>query len=344
MRRTAMAASLVALAMAGPAYGCGGNRDALGTSRTIAVDPMDFARVGSMQYPRMLPLADKEVVLSFDDGPLPPYTGRVLETLAAECVRATFFLVGRMAQDFPELARRILHERHTVGSHTQNHPALFSDLPAAKARAEIEQGIASIAAALGDPGALAPFFRLPGLRRSPENEEIVAGRGIMLWSADIPSDDWRGIDAQEVIARTLGRLERKGRGVILFHDIQPVTVLALPVLLRELKERGYRIVHVVPAGGDRSKPVIAAGEGAPHRPAVQPWPRVPAATLDAASSARRTAGAARETVFGSRQAQTAIQTPGPLSLPDFGPRWSSLQDDDPRTPLPEARFDAVGAP
>src|SRR5579863_8851168 len=70
---------------------CPGNPNALGTSRTIAVEP--GSRVGVMQYPESLPLRDKEVVLTFDDGPLPPYSEQVLDILNAQCVKATFFLV-----------------------------------------------------------------------------------------------------------------------------------------------------------------------------------------------------------------------------------------------------------
>src|SRR3979490_3307806 len=76
---------------------------ALGVSRTIVVDPMDHARVGSMQYGESLPLNDHEVVLTFDDGPLPPYTTRILDTLASECVKATFFMVGRMVRGYPSI-------------------------------------------------------------------------------------------------------------------------------------------------------------------------------------------------------------------------------------------------
>src|SRR6516164_3461004 len=71
---------------------------AMPTSRTLVVDPNEHSRVGSMQYPETLPLNDHEVVLTFDDGPLPRYTNRVLETLASECVKATFFMVGQMAR------------------------------------------------------------------------------------------------------------------------------------------------------------------------------------------------------------------------------------------------------
>jgi len=150
---------------------CPGNPDALGTSRVITVDPAEHPRIGAMQYHESLPLEDKEVVLTFDDGPVPPYTNRVLETLAAECVKATFFMVGRQARAFPDMVRRVYNEGHTVASHSQNHPLIFTRLPMAGAENEIEQGRASVAAALGDERALAPFFRFPGLGRSNAIEE-----------------------------------------------------------------------------------------------------------------------------------------------------------------------------
>jgi peptidoglycan-N-acetylglucosamine deacetylase len=251
---------------------CPGNPDALGTSRVIIVDPAEHTRIGTMQYHESLPLEDKEVVLTFDDGPLPPYTSRVLETLAAECVKATFFMVGRQARAFPDMVRRVYNEGHTVASHSQNHPRIFTRLPMAAAENEIEQGRASVAAALGDERALAPFFRFPGLGRSNAIEEYLAAHGIMTWSADFLADDWRRITAQQVLTRALDRLDRKGKGVLLLHDIQPRTALALPVLLRALKARGYRIVQVVPAGPDRPK-TVAPPEAwaARHTPM---WPRV----------------------------------------------------------------------
>src|SRR5947207_11059345 len=114
----------------------------LGVSRTLVVDPNEHPRVGSMQYPETLPLNDHEVVLTFDDGPLPRYTSRVLETLASECVKATFFMVGRQARAYPDMVRRVYNEGHTIGSHSQNHPRIFTRLPAAGAEDEIEQGVA----------------------------------------------------------------------------------------------------------------------------------------------------------------------------------------------------------
>ena len=100
---------------------CPGNPNALGTSRVMTIDPREFPRIGTVQYSHSLPLEDKEVVLTFDDGPLPPYTNRVLDVLAEHCVKANYFLVGRMARGYPDLARRILAEGHTIGTHSENH-------------------------------------------------------------------------------------------------------------------------------------------------------------------------------------------------------------------------------
>src|ERR1700736_5711177 len=84
-----------------------GNPDRFVTSRTIVFDPVEHPRLGSMQYRESLPLEDHEIVLTFDDGPLPPRSTRVLEILAHECVKATYFMIGKMAHSFPEMVRRI---------------------------------------------------------------------------------------------------------------------------------------------------------------------------------------------------------------------------------------------
>jgi len=275
--RSAFAITLLCAVLGGTAAAasdCPGNPDALGVERVIAVDPAEHNRIGTMQYGETLPLNDKEVVLTFDDGPLPPYSTRIQQTLAAECVKATFFLVGRQARAYPDAVRRIYNAGHTIGSHSQNHPLIFTRLSGAAARAEIDLGIESITAALGDERALAPFFRFPGLGRSRAIEDFLSSRGIMTWSADFPADDWTHISGAKVMARALERLEHNGRGVLLLHDIQPATALMLPELLRELKHRGFHIVHVVPAGPERPKTVTEPQNWVLHKPARLPWPRI----------------------------------------------------------------------
>jgi len=231
---------------------CAGNPDALGTSRTITLNPAEFKRLGTIQYKQTLPLEDHEVVLTFDDGPIPPHTDKVLDELAAECVKATFFVVGEMARAHPAALQRAYREGHTIGTHTEHH-ARLDRMPAEKAQKEISDGLASAAQVLDDKNAVAPFFRFPYLDHTGAAEERAEQLGLSVWSADIHGSDWTFINAEKVTALSLSRLEAKKKGILLLHDIHDRTVKALPVLLRELKKKGYRVVHVAPASGAVAK-------------------------------------------------------------------------------------------
>ena len=248
---------------------------ALGVSRTIAIDPSEHARIGSMQYGETLPLRDHEVVLTFDDGPLPPYTTRILDTLASECVKATFFMVGRMVRGYPSLVRRVYNEGHTIANHSQNHPFTFAKMTVDQAAQEIETAHASLLSALGDPKAISPFFRIPGLLRQNSVEQYLAAHDYTTWSVDFLADDWTHINNREVTRRAINQIEARGKGILLLHDIQPATAIALPEILKELKARGFKIVHVVPAGADRPKTVTEPEQWVvvrrSHGPQV--WPR-----------------------------------------------------------------------
>ena len=208
-----------------------------------------------MQYKQTLPLNDHEVVITFDDGPLPPYTNIILDTLASQCVKATYFLVGQMAHAYPSVVRRIYNEGHTIGTHSQDHPLAFQRLSLQRVEYEVDDGIASVDSAIGDAKAVAPFFRIPGLGRSKTADDFLASQSLVTWSADVVADDWfRHISAQTIVQRALQRLDAKGRGILLLHDIHPATAMALPTLLKELKAHGFHVVQVVPAG-DRPKSV-----------------------------------------------------------------------------------------
>jgi peptidoglycan-N-acetylglucosamine deacetylase len=230
---------------------CPDHPDALGTSRTLVVDPREHPRVGAMQYSESLPLRDHEVVLTFDDGPVPRHSNQVLQILADQCVKATFFIIGHQAQANPEGVRKLVAAGHTVGTHSQNHPLTFNKMSVEQAKQEVDQGIASTLAALGDPTALAPFFRVPGLLRGEGVETYAASQGLQLWSADFLADDWRHIPSGKVYDLAIKRLEARGKGIFLLHDIQARTVAALPKILHELKARGYHIVNVVAATAER---------------------------------------------------------------------------------------------
>ena len=276
---------------------------AMGVSRTIVVDPTEHARVGSMQYGESLPLNDHEVVLTFDDGPLPPYTSRILDTLASECVKATFFMVGRMARGYPSIVRRVYNEGHTVANQSQNHPFTFHKMTVDQASQEIEGGFASLQTALGDPKAVAPFFRIPGLLRQTSVEQYLAGHGVMTWSVDFLADDWTHINNKEIAKRAISRIEARGKGILLLHDIQPATALAFPEILHELKARGFKIVHVVPATADQPKTVSEPELWVARHPREQKiWPR----TL----------------VVGLEEPEPVLAAPNPASfgIEDFGGR------------------------
>ena len=234
--------------------------DALGTSRTLAVDPAKLGRIGTMQYRETVALGPKEVVLTFDDGPMPPMTTKVLEALRAECVQATFFLVGRNVRAHPEVVQELVRDGHTIANHTENHPLVT--MGEAYGIKEFETGFTTIAAALAPTHVSpAPFIRFPGLFNSAGVEAYAKRKGLTVMSADLLVDDWLPISAEQVLVRAMTRLTAKGSGIMLLHDVQPATALILPKLLNELKTRGYRVVHLVPADG--SAPAIPAVPAAP---------------------------------------------------------------------------------
>jgi peptidoglycan/xylan/chitin deacetylase (PgdA/CDA1 family) len=260
---------------------CPGHPDAFGISRVLVVDPREHPRIGAMQYKETLPLHDHEVVLTFDDGPVPKYSNQVLKILADECLKATFFTIGMQAQSSPEGVRKLAAAGQTIGTHSQHHPLTFNRMTLEQAKPEVDQGIASVTAALGDnPSALSPFFRVPGLLRAEAVEGYVASLGVQMWSSDFLADDWRKISAAKVYDLAIKRIEARGKGILLLHDIHDRTVQALPKILHELKARGYRIVQVVPATADRPATPTEPQEWLVHRPAddgpVAQWPAVPA--------------------------------------------------------------------
>ncbi len=241
----AIAAALLPLpALAQP---CPGNPDALGTERVLAVDAKITPRVGHKQFPQTLPLEAKELVLTFDDGPWPTTTPKVLDALKHECVQATFFLLGRNAEAYPHIAKRELAEGHSQGHHSFSHP-LLNHMALGKAQAEIDHGIAADEYAVygvkrSEP--TTPFFRFPGFASSPALLDDLNGRGIVVFGADVWASDWLPMTPEQELSLLLARIAKVGRGIVLLHDTKAQTAKMLPALLHELKRRGYRIVHVV---------------------------------------------------------------------------------------------------
>jgi peptidoglycan/xylan/chitin deacetylase (PgdA/CDA1 family) len=196
----------------------------------------------------------------------------ILDTLESQCVKATYFMVGEMAHAYPAIARRIYNAGMTIGTHSQHHPFAFQRLSMARVESEVDGGIASVDAALGDPKAVAPFFRIPGFGRTNAIDSFLAEKKLITWSADVDTDDWwRGSTPKAVVQRAMRRLNAKGRGIILMHDIHPATVMALPELLKQLKANGYHVVQVVAAG---ERPATLPELVASPASDKEAWPRV----------------------------------------------------------------------
>jgi peptidoglycan/xylan/chitin deacetylase (PgdA/CDA1 family) len=222
----------------------------LGTSRTMSVDAVSFPRVGLKSFAQTLPLRDHEVVLTFDDGPWPPTTPKVLAALAEQCVHATFFLIGKPASEHPDLVRRIAAEGHTIGHHTWLHRSLAQIKPSETAE-EIDHGILAVEMALHehattDPST--PFFRFPGFESTPETLDFLQSRGIVVFGADLWASDWNPMTPKQELKLLTDRLNVARKGIILLHDPKAHTAAMLPAFLRYLRDNGYHVVHLVPTG------------------------------------------------------------------------------------------------
>lgn len=252
---TAFFAALCAIegVRAEPPPGCT-NPLAIGVSRVVEVDGVGAPRFGA-QFNRNTLLNDGEVVLTFDDGPLRPYTPEVLAALAAHCTKATFFMVGRRAMADPEMAREVARQGHTVGSHTWSHRNMTTLTPM-HARAEIDLGFSAVRWAVGAP--IAPFFRFPYLAYDEAMLSHLMTRNVAAFSIDIDPFDYLTRDPARVARDVLRRVASNKKGVILFHDIEPSTASALKTLLDELHARDMSVVHLVPKGAAETVPAYDA--------------------------------------------------------------------------------------
>jgi peptidoglycan/xylan/chitin deacetylase (PgdA/CDA1 family) len=224
--------------------------DGMGLARIVEIDTSGGPGFGFEHFKQYDFLRDKEVVLTFDDGPWPGNTPAVLKALTDECLKATFFEIGKHATWHPEITKQVIEAGMTVGTHTWSHQDLARN-PYAKdieqAKAEIEMGISAVHMAAGG-GKVAPFFRFPALQHPPQLMSYLAERNIGVFSTDIDSRDFKLHKPEEVIKSVMSQLEKHGKGIILVHDFKHHTAEALPELLRQLKAGGYKVVHMVPKG------------------------------------------------------------------------------------------------
>jgi peptidoglycan/xylan/chitin deacetylase (PgdA/CDA1 family) len=228
------------------------NPNALGTSRTVEIDTTGGPGFGFEHFRQHDFLRDKEVVLTFDDGPWVS-TPAVLKALANECVKATFFMIGKHATYYPEIVRQVALAGHTVGSHTWSHQDL-SRKTVDEAKAEIEKAISAVKWALEDQGQESPFFRFPALRHPPELVTYLGERNIAIFSTDMDSFDFKMRKPDQVVKSVMAKLQKHGKGIVLMHDFQHATSEAVPQLLAELKAGGYKIVHMKARGVVTSLP------------------------------------------------------------------------------------------
>jgi hypothetical protein len=147
-----------------------------------------------------------------------------------------------MAIAYPRLVKRVLAEGHTVGTHTWSHPMSLPQMTPEDARADIERGFTAVTLAAGRP--IAPFFRFPGLRDNTALLTYLKQRKVATFTVDVVSNDSFIASADRLVATTLSRIEAHGGGIVLFHDIKQQTAKALPIVLAELKRRGYSVVHL----------------------------------------------------------------------------------------------------
>jgi peptidoglycan/xylan/chitin deacetylase (PgdA/CDA1 family) len=244
---TAIALALTTTVVASAAPGqsgngaCEGKPDALGLARTVEIDTTGGPAFGFEHFKMHDFLRPKEVVLTFDDGPWPGNTPAVLQALAAHCVKATFFPIGKHALWHPEIIKQVAAHGHTVGSHTWSHVSLEKKT-FDEAKDEIERGVSAVRAGLGAPGA--PFFRFPALKHPTELVNYLAERNIGIFSTDLDSFDFKRRKPGKLIPSVMRKLTKLGKGIVLMHDFQTTTAHEVPALLAELKAQGYKIVHM----------------------------------------------------------------------------------------------------
>jgi peptidoglycan/xylan/chitin deacetylase (PgdA/CDA1 family) len=226
-----------------PAKRACANPNALGIGRVVEIDTTGGPGFGFEHFKQLDFLSDKEVVLTFDDGPWPVNTPAVLKALAEECTTGIFFAVGKHATYHPDILRQVAAAGHTVGSHTWSHANLNKKgMTEQQAKDEIEKGFSAVRLALG--AAPAPFFRFPQLQHPPAMVTYLGTRDVAIFSTDLDSFDFKASKPEKIVETVMAKVNKLGKGIILMHDFQKHTAEALPALLARLKAGGFKVVQM----------------------------------------------------------------------------------------------------
>lgn len=182
----------------------------------------------------------KEVILTFDDGPSGAYTETILSALRQVEAKAIFFALGKAVRANPNILKKVAADGHAIGSHSVTHPCMgCGKVGYESAIAEIRGGHQAIYDTLGW---VDPFFRFPYGSATPALKSFLRQNQVaeFFWAVD--TEDWKAQSNETLIRNTMQRLNARGRGILLFHDIQRKTAEIMPQLLRELYRNGYKIV------------------------------------------------------------------------------------------------------
>jgi peptidoglycan-N-acetylglucosamine deacetylase len=295
----------------------------LGVSRTVEIDTTGGPGFGMEHYKAYDFLQDKEVVLTFDDGPQKYTTEAVLKALGDECVKATFFSIGKMALGYPEIIREVAKAGHTVGTHTWSHKAIAKLKTFDDGKDEIERGVSAVHRAVNGP--VAPFFRFPTLVDTKEAVAYLGKRNIAIFSTDIDSVDFKPQTADHLVKSVMEKLDKRGKGILLMHDIHKTTAKALPVLLAQLKAKGYKIVHMtakspVTTLAEYDQVIEKDAKGLPQVGAERPMASIVktvSGTPPVSGGAASPAGVEPEGMPSEPESEAAPSTPAAASLPAF---------------------------
>lgn len=211
----------------------------------------DFAKGPRLSFSRV-PVSDKYIAITFDDGPHPQNTPRLLDMLRARNIKATFYMVGSNVDLYPQVVRRVVAEGHEIGNHSYTH-RLFSKMSDSDIRQELTRTRDAVVRAAGvQPRTLRPpYGGMLQHQREWVNAEF--GYPIILWSVD--PLDWKRPGSSVVCSRILS--STTAGSIVLAHDLHRQTVDAMPATLDGLLQRGFKFVTVSQLLAMQAEPATA---------------------------------------------------------------------------------------